>query len=74
MNTVKGPGVVVATMVAMMVTAGAAFAYVEPPSLVDAVKAGSLPRSTSGCRRRHTSSTLRRWEGSQVSTAECSER
>lgn len=43
MNTVKGPGVVVATMVAMMVTAGAAFAYVEPPSLVDAVKAGSLP-------------------------------
>ena len=43
MNTAKGRGVVVATAVAMMMTTGAAWAFVEPPSLADAVKAGTLP-------------------------------
>jgi peptide/nickel transport system substrate-binding protein len=39
----EGLAAVVATAFAMMLTAGAASAYVEPPSLVDAVKAGRLP-------------------------------
>jgi peptide/nickel transport system substrate-binding protein len=43
MNTIKRVLAVLATIVAVTATAGAAFSYVEPPSLAEAVKAGTLP-------------------------------
>ena len=43
MNTIKGLLAIVATVGAVTATTGAAFSYVEPPSLAEAVKAGTLP-------------------------------